>query len=141
MSMIMNDDSRAYGKLIKRFPLRPIRDDEHNERAADICDTLLDRLDSLNQAERDYLEVLTGLISKYESQWDDAAQMSPRELIQFLMKQNDLAQKDLVQEFGSPSRVSEFLKGERRLSLEQAKKLSARFSLNISALIDRSESR
>lgn len=96
-------------------------------------------MDSLNQAERDYLEVLTDLISKYESQWDDAAQRSPRELIQFLMKQNELAQKDLVPEFGSPSRVSEFLKGERRLSIEQAKKLSARFNLNISALIDKAE--
>jgi hypothetical protein len=67
MSIVLNDDKRTYGKLIKRFPLRPIRDDEHNERAADICDNLLNRLDSLNQAERDYLEALTGLISKNES--------------------------------------------------------------------------
>ncbi len=136
----MNDDSKAYGKLIKRFPLRPIRDDEHNERAAEICDTLLDRGDSLCQSERDYLEVLTDLVSKYESKWDDdVAQMSPRELIQFLMKENGLAQKDLVSEFGSPSRVSEFLKGERRLSLEQARRLSERFRLSISALIERTD--
>ncbi|MCA9817140.1 MAG: hypothetical protein KC652_18655, partial [Cyanobacteria bacterium HKST-UBA01] len=41
----------------------------------------------------------------------------------------------LVAEFGSPSRVSEFLKGERDLSLEQAKRIAARFRLNIAALI------
>lgn len=141
MSATINDDKKVYEKLIKRFPLRPIRDDAQNEQAAEICDMLIDRGDSLSQAERDYLEVLTDLISKYESKWDDeCADMSPRDLIQYLMKQNDLAQKDLVPEFGSPSRVSEFLNGERRLSLEQAKRLAERFRLNIAALIDKIDS-
>lgn len=141
MSATINDDKKVYEKLIKRFPLRPIRDDTQNEQAAEICDMLIDRGDSLSQAERDYLEVLTDLISKYESKWDDeCVDMSPRDLIQYLMKQNDLAQKDLVPEFGSPSRVSEFLNGERRLSLEQAKRLAERFRLNIAALIDKIDS-
>ena len=141
MSTTINDDKKVYEKLIKRFPLRPIRDDAQNEQAAEICDMLIDRGDSLSQAERDYLEVLTDLISKYESKWDDeCADMSPRDLIQYLMKQNDLAQKDLVPEFGSPSRVSEFLNGERRLSLQQAKRLAERFRLNIAALIDKIDS-
>jgi len=141
VSTTINDDKKVYEKLIKRFPLRPIRDDTQNEQAAEICDMLIDRGDSLSQAERDYLEVLTDLISKYESKWDDeCAAMSPRDLIQYLMKQNDLAQKDLVPEFGSPSRVSEFLNGERRLSLEQAKRLAERFRLNIAALIDKIDS-
>lgn len=141
VSTTINDDKKVYEKLIKRFPLRPIRDDAQNEQAAEICDMLIDRGDSLSQAERDYLEVLTDLISKYESKWDDeCADMSPRDLIQYLMKQNDLAQKDLVPEFGSPSRVSEFLNGERRLSLQQAKRLAERFRLNIAALIDKIDS-
>ena len=141
MSTAINDEKKAYERLIKRFPLRPIRDDEHNERAAEICDMLNDRGDSLSPAERDYLEVLTDLIAKYESKWDDeCAEMSPRELIVYLMEQNSLAQKDLVPEFGSPSRVSEFLKGERRLSLVQAKRLAERFRLNIAALIDKADS-
>jgi len=138
MSAVINDDNKAYQKLIKRFPLRPIRDDEHNERAAEICDSLTDRIDSLTPAERDYLEVLSDLIVKYESRWDDeVGKMSPRELVQYLMDQNGLAQKDLLPEFGSASRVSEFLKGERRLSLEQAKKLSERFRLNIGVFVDK----
>ena len=141
VSTTINDDKKVYEKLIKRFPLRPIRDDAQTEQAAEICDMLIDRGDSLSQAERDYLEVLTDLISKYESKWDDeCADMSPRDLIQYLMKQNDLAQKDLVPEFGSPSRVSEFLNGERRLSLQQAKRLAERFRLNIAALIDKIDS-
>jgi len=127
---------KKYEQLIKRFPLRPIPYDEQNDRAAEICDSLTDKLDSLSPAERDYLEVLSDLIVKYESRWnDEVSTMNPRELVQYLMEQNELAQKDLVSEFGSPSRVSEFLKGERRLSLEQAKKLDERFSLNIASFI------
>lgn len=137
ITTLENDESRAYGRLIKLFPLRPIRNEEQNDRAAEICDMLVERRASLSPAERDYLEVLTELIAKYESKWDhEWADMSPRELVIYLMEQNNLAQKDLVPEFASASRVSEFLKGERRLSLEQAKRLAKRFRLNIAALID-----
>lgn len=136
VSTAISDDNKAYRKLINRFPLRPIRDDEQNEQAAKFCDQLLDRIDSLSPSESDYLEVLSDLIAKYESKWDsECASMTPRELIRYLMDQNSLAQKDLVPEFGTPSRVSEFLKGERDLSLEQAKRIAARFRLNIAALI------
>jgi hypothetical protein len=58
--------------IARRFPLRPIPNDEHNNRAAEICDLLTDRIDLLSQAERDYLEVLTDLIAKYESRWKRA---------------------------------------------------------------------
>lgn len=136
MSAISHDDRKAYEKLIKRFPLRPIHSDEENGRAGEICDALTDRIDELTPAERDYLEVLTDLVAKYESRWDsELADMSPRDLIAYLMDQNGLAQKDLVSEMGSASRVSEFLSGERKLSLEQARNLSKRFRLNIAALI------
>lgn len=127
---------KTYEKLIKRFPLRPIRDDEQNDLAAEICDSLTDRMGELSQSELDYLEVLSDLILKYESKWDsDLPKMSPRNLIEYLMNQNDLSQKDLVSEFGAPSRVCEFLAGERRLSLEQAKRLAKRFRIDINRLI------
>jgi HTH-type transcriptional regulator / antitoxin HigA len=137
MATVIDEETKAYQKLIKRFPLRPIRDDKQNDLAAVVCDALVERGDQLSQAERDYLEVLTDIIAKYESKWtDECAEMSPRDLIQYLMTQNNLAQKDLVPEFGSPSRVSEFLKGERHLSMEQTKRLAERFKLNIATLID-----
>ncbi|MBS1999050.1 MAG: helix-turn-helix domain-containing protein [Cyanobacteria bacterium SZAS LIN-2] len=136
MTGLKNNDKQTYDKLIRICPLRPIRDDEQYEIAGKMCDQLTARIDHLNQAERDYLEVITDLILKYESKWDHEAQSSsPRDLIRYLMQENGLSQKDLVPEFGTPSRVSEFLKGERRLSLEQAKKLAARFRLNIAALV------
>lgn len=136
MSAVVHDDD--YERLIKRFPLRPIRSEEENERAFEICDELTDRLDELSMGERDYLDVLSTLIAKFESRWeDDVAHMTPREVVEFLMEQNDLAQKDLIPEFGTSSRVSEFLKGHRGLSLEQARRLSERFKLNVSLFIEK----
>jgi antitoxin component HigA of HigAB toxin-antitoxin module len=77
------------------------------------------------------------LIAQFEARWaDDVAHMTPREVVQFLMEQNNLAQKDLIAEFGTSSRVSEFLLGRRGLSLEQARRLSRRFKLNISLFIE-----
>ncbi len=140
MEMVMADEKmndKIYDKLVKRFPLRPIRDDEQNMQAAEVCDSLTDRLNTLSQSESDYLEVLSDLIVKYELRFDEElTEMTPRQLIQYFIDQDGLAQKDLVPEFGSASRVSEFLKGDRRLSMEQAKRLSDRFRVNISALID-----
>lgn len=132
-----NLKDHAYYRLIKRFPLRPIRSEEESDRAAEICDELTDQLKHLSVAEQDYLEVLSDLIIKYESRWLDKEQsMNPCQLIIYLMEQNDLNQSDLVNEFGSRSRVSEFLSGKRKLSLEQAKKLSNRFKLKLTALIE-----
>lgn len=131
-----NDDDTIYEALIKRFPLRPIRTDEQNERAAEMCDELTDRLDKLTPAENDYLEVLSDLISKYESRWEDeCSAMSPADLVRYLMEVNGLEQQDLVPEFGSNSDVSEFLDGRRQLSIEQARSLSERFKIKISAFI------
>jgi HTH-type transcriptional regulator / antitoxin HigA len=125
-----------YEALFKRFPLRPIENDETNDKAAEICDELTDRLNELTKDERDYLEVLSDLIIKYESKWDDdATTMEPAELIRYLMEHNGLSQKDLVPELGSEGRVSEFLNKKRPLSKDQALALSRRFSLRLEALL------
>ncbi|MBP7861901.1 hypothetical protein KA183_09485 [bacterium] len=131
----IKDDQIEYEKLCRVFPLRPIRSDEMNDRAGDVCIALVNRFDDLSLAEKDYLDVLSDLIYKYELKWDDGFKMTPAELVKDLMKHNNLAQKDLIPQLGSASRVSEFLKGSRNLSVEQAKKLSERFKLRLEAFL------
>ncbi len=131
----IKDDRIEYEKLCGVFPLRPIKSDEMNDRAGDICIALVKRFDDLSLAEKDYLDVLSDLIYKYELKWDDGFKMTPAELVKDLMKHNNLAQKDLIPQLGSASRVSEFLKGSRNLSVEQSKKLSERFRLRLEAFI------
>jgi HTH-type transcriptional regulator/antitoxin HigA len=103
--------------------------------AAEICDKLLDRFDSLSPLERDYLEVLSDLIEHFESHWQEEKAISPRELLVFLMEQNGLSQTDMIPELGTSSRVSEFLSGKRELSLTQITSLAKRFSLSPTAFI------
>ena len=55
-----------YEKLIREFPLRPIRTQEDNDQAAKNCDSLTDKLEELSDAERNYLEVLSELIGIFE---------------------------------------------------------------------------
>jgi|AGTN01.2.fsa_nt_gi Predicted transcription regulator containing HTH domain len=126
---------QKYLACLKRFPLRPIRSDEENELAAEFCDELLDNRDSLSQDEHDYLEVLSGLVESYEAKWQEENDVEPRELLAFLTEQNGLSQADLIEEFGTSSRASEFLSGKRDLSLPQIVKLSRRFNLSPTVFI------
>src|SRR5271154_1658882 len=119
---------KKYEELSKRFQLRPVHDKREYEKASKVLDDLVDRIKTLDHDEQDYLEVLSDLISKYEEKDDVKGNisLSPMELIKYLMDENDLSQKDLIPEFGTASRVSEFISGTRPLSLEQAKKLASR---------------
>ena len=57
----------AYLKLIRRFPLRPIRSDADLDRAIAMVDALAARIKDLTPDERDYLDVLADLVEKYET--------------------------------------------------------------------------
>lgn len=140
MKLAVKPDKK-YLDCIKRFPLKPIRSDKENELAAEICDELLDNFDSLSPQEHDYLEVLSRLIEDYESRWQEEKEVEPRELIKFLMEQNNLTQTDLIPEFGTSSRTSEFLSGKRSLSLPQILKLAKRFKLSPTAFISQDQAK
>ncbi|MDX2106473.1 MAG: transcriptional regulator [Candidatus Melainabacteria bacterium] len=126
---------KKYLKWIKKFPLKPIRSEKENEFAGVVCDELLDNYDFLNEAEKDYLEVLSTLVEEFETKWDDEERTTPRSLLLYLMEVNHLTQTDLIPEFGSSSRASEYFSGKRELSMAQIQKLSKRFSLSPSAFI------
>jgi HTH-type transcriptional regulator/antitoxin HigA len=134
VKLAVNPDKK-YLDCIKRFPLKPIRTEEENELAAQICDQLLEKVDSLSAWERDYLDVLSDLVEHFESQWQEENNVEPRELLSFLMEQNNLTQTDLIPEFGTSSRASEFLSGKRDLSLPQVLKLADRFKLSPTAFL------
>ncbi len=130
---------KKYLDWIKRFPLKPLRSDEENELAAEICDRLVDNFDSLSQQEHDCFEVLSKLVEEYESQWQEELEVEPRTPVVFLMEQNHLTQTDLIPEFGSSSRASEYLSGKRDLSLPQILKLAKRFKLSPAAFISKEQ--
>ena len=84
---------------------------------------------SPTRSEHEAIELLTLLIEQYEKEHFPIPAADAKTVVRFLIEQQGLAQRNLIPEFGSESAVSMFLAGKRRLTLEQVRKLSARFKL------------
>ena len=59
-------------------------------------------------------------------------------IVRFLIEHKNLTQRDLIPEFGSESAVSMFLSGQRKLTLDQVRRLSTRFHLSSDVFIQSS---
>ncbi|WP_192483572.1 MULTISPECIES: helix-turn-helix domain-containing protein [Cysteiniphilum] len=83
------------------------------------------------------LEIIERHIADYENMYlpELSELTTPNRLVQFLMAEYNLKQKDLVDIFGNQGNVSKFLNGHRQLTLEQIAKLSKRFNLSADAFI------
>src|SRR5260221_7890889 len=96
-------------ELLKNFRPRVIR----NEKEREACRELLYELDrrsrKLTSAEKELSKLLTLLIEDFEDRHYQLPRAKPLEVLQFLMDQHGLLQKDLAGVFGTPSIVSEVL--------------------------------
>ena len=104
----------------------------HNDEELDEYTNALFRLTALenpSRAEQEAIELLSLLIERYEETSYPIPKTDAVSVVRFLLEHQDLTQRDLVPEFGSESAVSMFLAGQRKLTLEQVRKLSKRFKL------------
>jgi HTH-type transcriptional regulator/antitoxin HigA len=75
------------------------------------------------------------LIAAYEeSKWPRRPPSTP-ELIRHLMDQHGLTRADMVPILGTPSRVSEVLRGKKGLSMAMVQRLRARFHVPADLLL------
>lgn len=86
-------------------------------------------------AEAEAIELLTLLIERYEQVRYPIPAADAAAVVRFLMERQGLKQRDLVPEFGSESAVSMFLAGQRKLTVNQVRKLSRRFGLSPSLFL------
>jgi HTH-type transcriptional regulator / antitoxin HigA len=89
----------------------------------------LTALESPSRPEREAIELLTLLVERYEQEHYSIPAADPVSVMRFLIERQNLTQRDLIPQFGSESAVSMFLTGKRNLTIEQVRKLSARFKL------------
>lgn len=75
-------------------------------------------------------ELLTLLIEDFEERQYHLPRAKPLEALRFLIDQRGMKQKDLVDDFGSPSIASEVLNGKRELSKRHIRRLSKRFRVS-----------
>jgi HTH-type transcriptional regulator/antitoxin HigA len=104
----------------------------HNDRELAAYTEALFQLTALKNpsaSEAQAIELLTLLVERYEQAHHAVPAADAVSVVRFLIEQQGLTQRDLIPQFGSESAVSMFLRGQRKLTLEQVRKLSARFKI------------
>lgn len=89
----------------------------------------LTALENPTRSEAEAIELLTLLIERYEETHYPIPAADAVAVVRFLLEHQNLTQRDLIPQFGSESAVSMFLARQRKLTLDQVRKLSARFKL------------
>jgi HTH-type transcriptional regulator/antitoxin HigA len=110
----------------------------HNEKELNAYTSALFKLTALENPSRsqtEAIELLTLLIERYEETHYPIPNADAVSVVRFLLKQQGLAQRDLIPECGSESAVSMFLAKQRNLTLTQVRKLSARFKLSADVFV------
>lgn len=99
----------------------------------------VERLASLDPApgtpEAERLELLALLIETYEKANFEIEKPDPVSAIQFRMNEQGLRQADLVQYFGSRSRVSEIMNRKRPLTLQMIREISTGLGIPAAVLV------
>src|SRR4051794_38557288 len=128
-----------YHELIGRFPLRPIRSDAELDLAIETVNSLVD-LEELDPDESDYLDVLSELVHKYESEHHPIPPVSDADVLRHLIEARESTQSRVAAETGiSESTVSEVLAGKRKLNRRHIEALSRHFRVSPAVFLSEPE--
>jgi HTH-type transcriptional regulator/antitoxin HigA len=118
----------TYFKLVKRFPLTHIQDEETLTAAQEVLDQLLrQNLDAGGEA---YLDALTDLIEIHEQEQVAIPEAPAIDVLKELMAANRLTQSELGKKVGiAQSTISAILHGTRSITLSQATALAKHFGI------------
>ncbi len=119
-----------YASLLTNTLPAVIRTETENERHVTRLEELDRKGSRMSAAERRMAELLTLLIEDFEEKHYALEAASPVGVLNELMMANNLKQKDLLDVFGTPSIVSEVLRGKRKLTTEHIRRLSRRFHVS-----------
>lgn len=115
--------------------LKVIKTDQEYMAALSAIEKLIDDDPEPNTPESNQLEVLSILISDYESKHYSIEPPTPLDAIKFRMEQQNLTQRDLIPIIGNRSKVSEILSGKRQLSLSMIRALHNNLGIPAGALL------
>jgi HTH-type transcriptional regulator/antitoxin HigA len=115
-----------------------LRNPEEYGRAVAELDGLVDLDPAEGTREYDRLEFLSLLTEAYETaRYPMGEAVTPQRIVDFFLEQHSQTRADLATLFGGRSRVSDFFKGKRRLSLSQISRLGERLGIPADLLIER----
>lgn len=117
-----------YIELVSRVPLVPIVSEAALDGAIAFMDELLDRDRTLE--EEMYLDVLSDLVEKYETEAYPAAPVSDSEMLASILDSSGLTQSALARRVGiAESTISAVLNGSRKLTRAQIGKIAESFNI------------
>jgi HTH-type transcriptional regulator / antitoxin HigA len=123
-----------YFKLVRAFPLRPIRSQTEYDQAGTVLNRLLGRRDGkLTPGERDYLDALVLLAADYDRRRSRfvASNRTPHEVLRYLAEQAGLGPTALGKVLGTThAMASLMLHGKRGISAESARTLADYFKVD-----------
>jgi HTH-type transcriptional regulator / antitoxin HigA len=125
----MNALAIDYGALLAEARPEVIHGDQENRRHIEMLERLTGQ-ESVTEAEKKLIALLTVLIEEFESKNYPVLDVGPLDIIRHLMEEHQLRQKDLVDVFGTESIVSDVLNGKRELNKDHIKRLSERFKVS-----------
>lgn len=119
-----------FASLVRVFAPRPIRTQRQLRAAYDEIDRLM-RLKRLSSDQRDYLELLSILVEKYEAAQTPPPNVSQGQMLEHLLEARRVTQAEVAKATGvSASLLSSVRAGRRELSKENVRKLSAFFNVS-----------
>ena len=113
--------------------LKPIHSDADYRDYLKVIDSLVDSEE--NSPEEELLELVSIIVEDYESIHFAIEPPDPVEAIKLKMAENGLKKKDLVDYFGSASRVSEVLNRKRPLTLEMIRRIHKGLGISAATLL------
>ena len=127
-----------FESLVQMMPPQAISDDVQYENTVEMIDRLMVVV-KLTRGQALYLETLVQLVEAYEAKHHaiDTSGISGIDSLKHLLDENGMGASDLGRLLGvHPSMGSKILKGERSLTVDHLRKLSARFKVSPELFID-----
>jgi HTH-type transcriptional regulator/antitoxin HigA len=124
-------NTEKYASVVAEYdcPPKVIESEREYRGCRDALERLLFPSRKLSVEEDALAKLLVHLIGLYEDRAVVPPKTSPRQVLQHLMEQRRLKQRDLVALFGTASIVSEILSGKREINAKQARRLADFFSV------------
>jgi HTH-type transcriptional regulator/antitoxin HigA len=126
-------DMKVYLRLVRKFPLVPIKNMKQLDRATKVIHELMDInwKRERTSTEEAYFSVLCELIGKYEDRVYPHKQLDDGETLFALIEAQDLTQAAAARGVGiAESTLSEVLSGKRKLTRKQIGKIAKWFNVS-----------
>jgi HTH-type transcriptional regulator / antitoxin HigA len=109
-------DRDYYLELVRAFPLKHLRSDRQLSKAIKMIDSLIIR-GKLERGEQEYLDVLTDIVEKYETENCPMSPVSDADMVRHLIEARGITQAKLSADVDIPmSSISEVLHGKKKLT-------------------------